>query len=844
MRPFVLHAHFYQPERLNPWTGALDPEPSAAPDRDWNERILRECYRPNAVARIFDASRRVERIVNNYERLSFNLGPTLLSWLESAHPDTYARILDGDWRTSVRSGHGNALAQAYNHMILPLASPRDRRTQILWGLADFRHRFRREAEGMWLPETAVDRATIDALIDAGVAFTVLAPYQAERVRSLGDDAWTPTPGGEGLDLGRPYRHHHSDGSGRSLAIFFYDGALAQSLAFDPATADAAVLLQRLQAAADATDGLVHAALDGETFGHHHTFGELGLAYTLFEAAQAQGLAPTSYGAYLAEHPPTHEVEVVGGEGTAWSCAHGVGRWYRDCGCSTGAPPGWNQRWRTPLRTALDHVRDAAAAAFDSRGAELLRDPWAARDAYIGVHLGALSRTAFLERHAVRDLDDADRVDLWTLLEAQRHAMVMYTSCGWFFADISGIETIYVLRSAARVLGLLEEAGVDVAPVRAAVLDTLAEARSNDPSVGSGADVWRTEVEPAAVTPARMAAHSALLALAAPSDDAAAAAGDTPGHRVVVKDARRETRGRLTMSTARMVVVADSTGRRSDFAVAALHLGGLDFHGVVAPYRNDPAFSAALEGLWEAFPTAPVARLLRLLGDVHELGDGGAATEFGLEQLLPEGLQAVVSTIFSDLTRRFGEQYARLYHDHRRILEMLTAAGYDLPRELRAAAELTLSAELEQQLAAALVPDASASGARDAAVTVDDGGDAAGLPGAFAQVSATLALARSQGYHLDVSPVEEALSAAVTTAARSASATLAPADVDALQGWLELSGELGVDVDLSVAQEHAWEVAQRAAAGRLSSAAVEQTVRLGTLLGLAEAAWTRPDGAAS
>lgn len=832
MRPFVLHAHFYQPERLNPWTGALDPEPSAAPDRDWNERVLRECYRPNAVARIFDAERRVERIVNNYERLSFNFGPTLLSWMDRAHPDVYARILDGDWRTSVRSGHGSALAQAYNHMILPLANARDRRTQILWGLADFRHRFRREAEGMWLPETAADRATIDALIDAGVAFTILAPSQAARIRPLGagDDAWTDTPGGAGLDVGRPYRHFHSDGSGRSLAIFFYDGALAQSLAFDPATADAAVLLQRLQAAAERTDGLVHAALDGETFGHHHTFGELGLAYTLFEAAEAAGFTPTTYSAYLDEHPPTHEVEIVPGEGTAWSCAHGVGRWYRDCGCSTGGLPGWDQRWRTPLRAALDLVRDAAVEVFSDRGAELLRDPWAARDAFVDVHLGALSRTAFLERHAQRDLDDAARVDLWTLLEAQRHAMVMYTSCGWFFADVSGIETVYVLRSAARVLGLLEEAGVDVAPVRAAVLDTLAEARSNDPAVGTGADVWREQVEPAAVTPARMAAHAALLSLAAPSDDVSPTAADVPGHRVVTKDARRETRGRLTLSTARMVVVADATGRRSDFTVAALHLGGLDFHGVVAPHRDDPAVAAALERLWEAFPTAPVVRLLRLVGDVPGSGDDPAAAEFGLEQLLPDGLQTVVSTVVNDLTRRFREQYARLYHDHRRVLEMLSAAGYDLPRDLRAAAELTLSATLEEQLAAALCPDEAGA--------VAGPHPSAAPEGPFAQVSATLALARAQGYHLDLSPLEQALTDAVTAAARTASTTLDPGDVDTVQRWLELSGELGVDVDLSAAQEQAWEVAQRAAAGRLTADDAAQTARLGRLLGFADVAWQR------
>ncbi|HWH31627.1 MAG TPA: hypothetical protein VNU01_03045, partial [Egibacteraceae bacterium] len=274
MRPFILHTHFYQPERLNPWTGALDPEPSAAPDRDWNARILRECYAPNGSARVFDQRRRVERIVNNYERVSFNFGPTLLSWMEQAAPRTYAKVLDGDFRSAVRLGHGNAMAQAYNHMILPLANARDQRTQILWGMADFRHRFRRDPEGMWLPEAAIDQGTVDALIDAGVRFTVLAPSQAGRVQEP-DGGWRDANGD--LDTSVPYRLRHSDDSGRWVAAFFYDGELAQGLAFDPATVEAAVLVERLRAAGG--DGLVHAALDGETFGHHHAFGELGLAYT-------------------------------------------------------------------------------------------------------------------------------------------------------------------------------------------------------------------------------------------------------------------------------------------------------------------------------------------------------------------------------------------------------------------------------------------------------------------------------------------------------------------------------------------------------------------------------------
>ncbi len=799
MRPFVIHTHFYQPERLNPWTGALDPEPSAAPHRDWNERVLAECYRPNGAARIYDDEGRVLRIVNNYERLSFNFGPTLLAWLEHADPITYERVLDGDRGALARTGRGNAMAQAYNHMILPLANERDKRTQIRWGLEDFRYRFGRPASGLWLPETAVDGATVDALIDAGVGFTVLAPHQIGRVRGS-DGAWREA--NRNLDIGRPYRHRHSDGSGRSIAVFVYDGDLAQALAFDPATGDTQALLNRVQAGVGS--GLIHAAMDGETFGHHHHFRELGLAHALFGAAEARGLVPTSYEAYLATHPPTDEVEVREGEGTAWSCAHGVGRWYRDCGCVTDSEPGWNQRWRTPLREALDVVRDAAVAAFEDRGAELLRDPWAARDDYIGVRLGAVTRPEFLRRHATtaRDLDDRQQVDVWTLLEAQRHAMVMYTSCGWFFADVAGLETRYVLRSAYRVLGLLEELGV-LAPWRD-VLGLLAGAVSNKPGAGTGADVWRKHIEPAAVGPSRIAAHHAVVGLVRPLEPES----ETAGHLVSVHGHRREQRGQATLSTTWMSVTSLATGRRNDLDVAAVHLGGIDVHGSVTRHRGDEAYHRAERRLWQAFPTVPLPRLLKLVAEVLPGG------EFGFEQLLPEGVQEVVGAVFSDLRTRFREQYSRLYHDHRRVLEMLVAAGYTLPRELRAAAELTLTSEVERLLAHADVD-----------------------PGVFGWLRSTIELASNQGYQLNLDPVSDAVTGGLVEATRKACASLAEPDAAAVEGWLALAVQLGVAIDLTRAQELAYDLASRARTGGLEPAGAEIAARLGTALLLAPAAWS-------
>ncbi|QBI18210.1 DUF3536 domain-containing protein [Egibacter rhizosphaerae] len=809
MQPFVIHAHFYQPDRANPWTGRLEPEPSASPDRDWNARIHRQCYRANAVARIFDANRRVEQLVNNFEQLSFNVGPTLLNWLAFQEPDTYARILDADWRSSVRTGHGGAIAQAYHHTILPLMNDQDRRTQVRWGLADFRRRFGREAEGLWLPETAADPATIDALIDEGLRFTVLAPHQAARIREPGGD-WQEVEAG--LDVGRPYRCAHSDGSGRELAIWFYDGPLAQRLAFDRKAMDSSTMLRAIREAGH-HGGLVHAALDGETFGHHHPFGELGLAYVLAGAARSEGLEPTNYAAALAARPPEAEVQILDGEGSSWSCSHGVDRWIRDCGCASEGRPGWDQQWRTPLRAALDVVRDAAAEALTD--AELLRDPWVARDAYIDVLTGAQSPLSFLQQHGRRGLAGNRQPDVWTLLEAGRHAMGMYTSCGWFFADIGGLEATYVMRFAARVLDLLDEAGAP-AP-REAVLERLAEARSNQPDLGSGADIWHRDVLPQAVPSWRVAAHVAL------EHAVNGSGGDrepstVPGHEVTVTSWRSASHSRLGLTTGALRVRSTATTRERRFAVALAHLGGLDFHGSVA---EDPGGALDLDDLWEHFPTAPLARLLR---GVDELGSdrssvGGHA--FGLEAALPSRRVAIVDAVFADLTGRFHEQYSRLYQDHRRTLEMLRAAGYELPRDLRAAAELTLARDLDTEIHA-----------------LDDrpGGD----PARFAPIVDLVQHAHDHGYQLDVEPARLALERHIEAATAEACADLTPELAGRVRGWLDQAVALGIEPDLSRAQEDAYALAQRARAGRLSPDATAVLAELGTALGLAPAAWQRDE----
>src|ERR1044072_8922646 len=516
----VIDGHFYQPPRENPWTELIDREPGAEPFHDWNERINAECYRPNAYARISDSYGRVERIVNNYSSLSFNFGPTLLSWLQRSSPDTHARIIEAD-RESVRrrGGHGNAIAQGYNHSILPLCDERDRRTQVRWGLSDFRLRFGREAEALWLPETACDDATLDTLVEEGLRYVILSPFQAARVRALGsgEHAWRDVSGGD-VDTTVPYKYFHTDDSGRSLAVFFYDGQIARGVAFEGLLASSGAFVGACARAARHGAPLVNVATDGESYGHHFRWGDRCLTYALDTEAARQGFRVTNYGEFLDTHGPASEVEIKrgpDGEGTAWSCAHGLGRRTRRVaggaragGTRGGAPEGWNQRWRAPLRAAFDVLREDLAVKFEEACGQILRDPWEARDDYVELLTArAASRQEFFRSRAARPLTRDEQVRALTLLEAERAAMTMYTSCGWFFNDISGIETIQTLRYAGRVVELMNDLGLE--PPLSRFLETLADARSNVHERGTGADIFLRAVEHSRVTPRRVAAHVAI-----------------------------------------------------------------------------------------------------------------------------------------------------------------------------------------------------------------------------------------------------------------------------------------------------------------------------------------------
>lgn len=676
-RWFVVHGHFYQPPRENPWTETVPVEASATPFHDWNERITAECYRPNAYARIVDDHGLLVAIVDNYRLLSFNAGPTLLSWLERHHPHVYTRIIE--------AGRDNgAIAQAYNHSILPLASPRDIRTQVRWGLADFEHRFGRRAVGLWLPETAANDAVLAVLAEEGVAFTILAPNQAVRVRPIGgtDHDWVDVSDGA-IDTTRAYRWVHPAGDGRGVDVVFYQGALSHDIAFGLAAQSSQAIVARAEhALVGHGGGLVCAATDGETFGHHHKFTDRSIAYALAVEAPRAGLRGGSLAAYVAEQPPRSQVVI---RESAWSCAHGVERWRSDCGCSTGGEPGWNQRWRAPLRAALDLLADHAVSVFEQRGQRVMHDPWAARDAYLPVVLGVRSPEDFAAEW-FRHLDPDSIVEALTLLEAQRHSMLMFTSCGWFFNDVAGLESLQVLRYAARLVDLLEELGEPAPIVR--FLALLEQAVSNDPDEGTGRDLWHRRVEPSRVTATRVAAHLALVELLERRDPEPVLGG----FDVILDGHGRDERLNLQMCRGRVRLVHRRTRRTSEHLYVALSLGGLEVVGSARETRDRASDDEALAAFAAAFASGErVSELLRLMAA------GFGPLEFGLESALPDAAHQILDSAAHALTDRFGAAFDRLYGDHRATFEALATARYPLPAELRLPAEMALAHRLEADL---------------------------------------------------------------------------------------------------------------------------------------------------
>ena len=704
-RFICIHGHFYQPPRENPWLEAVETQDSAHPYHDWNERITAECYGPNASSRILDARDRITKIVNNYASISFNFGPTLLSWLEQREPDTYAAIVDADRISSDRFGHGSAIAQAYNHMILPLANERDKVTQVRWGVRDFETRFGRMPEGMWLPETAVDVESLEAMAAEGVAFTILEPHQAKQWRAIGDTNWKT----ESIDPTMPYVCNLP--SGNSIAIFFYDGPISRAVAFEQLLAQGENLAHRLLGAF--ADGrthpqLVNIATDGETYGHHHRYGDMALAYALDYVNERKLVRIANYGQFLADNPPTHEVEIV--ENTAWSCSHGVGRWQRDCGCSTGAGSGWNQQWREPLREALDWLRDECIAIFESLGARHLRDPWAARDAYIDVILdrGDDNVLSFL---AQWDTPDSSPVHALELLEMQRNAMLMYTSCGWFFNDISGIETVQVLHYAGRVIQLAEK--LSGRSLELEFLRRVSRAQSNLAAHGDARQIYEREVKPTRVDLRRVAAHYAVASLFEnySHEDLVYC------YRVRQDDFDVFRAGRAKMAIGSITVTSLITREVASFEFTVIHLGETELTGGVRPASTPEQYEAMKRDLSEDMRVNGISSVIRVLDEYF------GEPLLSIRALFRDEQRRILS-ILCDATLSEAESAFRQLHErYDPLMRFHATLGVPLPKVLRTAAEFDVNMQLRRLLELPELPlsdiETVLRESRDEGVTLDE-----------------------------------------------------------------------------------------------------------------------------
>ncbi|NJM64174.1 MAG: DUF3536 domain-containing protein [Acaryochloris sp. RU_4_1] len=711
----TLHGHFYQPPRENPYLGTIEHQSSAAPFHDWNERIYHECYRPNAFARICNDQGEVINIVNNFEYLSFNIGPTLMSWLETYDTEVYQRIIAADRNSCERlQGHGNAIAQVYNHVIMPLANHRDKVTQVRWGKADFQARFGRDPEGMWLAEAAVDLATLEVLIAEEIRFIILAPSQAQRCRlipevaaaqetqedshaGLGD--WEEVGGGQ-IDPTRPYRCFLPGDRQRYIDIFFYDGPISRDIGFHEVLSSSQNLANRL-AQAVCCDGLrsvvdhrqpsqlISVATDGETFGHHKRDTEKAIAYAFHHTFPQRQWTVTNYAHYLSLHPPTWEVELK--PVTAWSCSHGVGRWQEDCGCG-GEGSLWHQKWRRPLRDALDWLRDQLSDIYVEIGELLLQDPWLARDHYIQV-IGQFPPRqqpeqtqpvvtdplqAFLVAHQNHDLTSEERVDALRLLEMQRHALLMYTSCGWFFAELSRPEGVQILRYAAYAIALARDvAGTDLEPE---FLERLALAPSNVDLFQTGAGVYRQLVIPSQVNVEAVAAHYAITSLFNPYP---------PEHPFYCYQAEQidyqvQRLGSLSLAVGQLQLTSNVTCESVSLMFAVLHLGGWDFHCGVQPFTGRKQYGDIKAKLFHTLQQASAANLILAISEAF------GHQHYGLHDLLPEERQRLITLLSQETLSRLNQLYTQVYRDNYGLLMAFQNDDLDVPSELLTAAQVALN----------------------------------------------------------------------------------------------------------------------------------------------------------
>ncbi len=681
-RYICIHGHFYQPPRENPWLEEVELQDDAYPYHDWNEKITAECYAPNAASRILDSEGKIIDIVNIYSMISFNFGPTLLSWFERHKPDVYQAILTAD-RMSIEnfSGHGSAIAQAYNHMIMPLANRRDKKTQVIWGIRDFQKRFGRDPEGMWLPETAVDTETLEMLAGQGIKFTILSPRQAGRVRSLDGSEWVDA-GESSINTKMPYICRLP--SGNEICIFFYDGGISQDIAFGGLLKSGKNFAKRLESAF-LNDGiqpqLVHTATDGETFGHHHRYGDMALAYCLNYIRSNNLATITNYGEYLAEHTPSHEIEIV--ENSSWSCVHGVGRWKEDCGCHSGLHKGWSQEWRKPLREAMDRLRDRAIKLYKEDAPAYFKDPWGARDGYIDVILERSAEKAgkFLKKYDTGKLTEEDKVNALKLLEIQRNAMLMYTSCGWFFDDISGIEALQVMQYASKVIQYIEDLKGQY--YESEFMRTLEEIPGN---VYENALLpYKMYVKSSRSDFLRVGAHYSISSIFEEYPENVKLFCYTAHSDVYSK----KEAGKFRIAIGKATIASDITLEEKCICFAVLHMGDHNINGGARYFLSNESFMLMQEEINRAFDKGDIPEVIRLM-DKHFEGNVYSAWHLFKDEQ-KKIMDQILQTTYEDIE----DSYRRIYENSYPVMNFYHSLGLRLPRPFSVAAEYIINRDLKR-----------------------------------------------------------------------------------------------------------------------------------------------------
>lgn len=693
-RYVCIHGHFYQPPRENPWLEEVELQDSAHPFHDWNMRVNEECYRQNAASRILGPDRKIIDIVNNYSNISFNFGPTLLSWLESHEPDVYDLILEADKLSMQKfSGHGAAIAQVYNHMILPLANTRDKHTQVIWGIEDFVSRFDRQPEGMWLPETAANTDTLEVLAEHEIKFTILAPHQAQKFRRIGVGRWADVKS-DNLDITMPYICNLP--SGKSISLFFYDGKVANDVAYGGLLHNgkgfADTLINRFNKNKNEAQ-LMHIATDGESFGHHHRYGDMALAYCLHYLKTNNLAKITIYPEYLEKFPPTHEVQIA--ENTSWSCAHGIERWRSNCGCSSNKELSGKQQWREPLRNSLDWLRDKLAEIYEQSMLQYSNDPWKVRNEYITVVNDRSEDNVndFIQQvtnpsgsEQAIELELADKIKFLKLMESQRMSMLMFTSCGWFFDNITGIETLQILQYAARAMQLYHElTGTDLLDQFKQII---IKAPANLLDATNGKEIYEKFVEPARIDLNRVGAHIALSSIFM---DSLEDEQDIYCYTIKISDFKDARAGFQKLATGRISIKSNVILEEHSVDFATLHLGAHNLFTAIESTRNEAEFQQIRNDLEKALyngQTNDVMRQINIKFSRHS---------YTIWHLFKDEQRRLVYDLLKSTWENAETSFRHIYEDNYSIMLMLRNMNMSLPKVLAAPAEFIINQDLFREI---------------------------------------------------------------------------------------------------------------------------------------------------